>query len=42
MYKAPKKTFFELTIEECYELYHNLGWVLTYADGKFAGMRIEK
>lgn len=36
------KTFLNLTIEDCYELYNSKKWCLVYADGKFAGMRSEK
>lgn len=36
------KTFLELTIENCVELHEKKNWVLIYADGKFAGMRLER
>lgn len=36
------KTLFELTIEECIELYTKKNWVLVYADGQFAGMELER
>lgn len=36
------KTFFELTLGDCVELYIKKNWVLVYADGKFAGMRLER
>lgn len=36
------KTFFNLTIEDCYKLFDEKNWVCIYADGKFAGMRVEK
>ncbi|EQK42733.1 hypothetical protein C672_1677 [[Clostridium] bifermentans ATCC 638] len=36
------KTFFELTLEDCIKLYENKNWIFIYADGKFAGMRLER
>ena len=36
------KTFYELTLGDCVELYTKKNWVLVYADGKFAGMRLER
>lgn len=36
------KTFYELTLGDCLELYTKKNWVLVYADGKFAGMRLER
>lgn len=36
------KTFFDLTLEDCVELYEKKNWVFIYADGKFAKMRIER
>ncbi len=36
------KTFFDLTLQDCIELHEKKNWVFIYADGKFAGMRIEK
>ncbi|MDU7904624.1 MAG: hypothetical protein E7J33_03565 [Peptostreptococcaceae bacterium] len=36
------KTLFELTIEDCIELYTKKKWVLVYADGQFAGMSLER
>ncbi|CEP88567.1 Uncharacterised protein [[Clostridium] sordellii] len=37
-----KKSLLELTIGDCIELYTKKNWVLIYADGKFAGMRLER
>lgn len=42
MYNVPNKKFTELTLEDCMNLHTFLKWEITYADGKFAGMRIEK
>lgn len=36
------KSFFELTIGDCIELYTKKNWVLVYADGQFAGMELER
>lgn len=36
------KKFHELTLGDCIELHENKNWIIIYADGKFAGMRIEK
>nr|WP_279287892.1 hypothetical protein [[Eubacterium] tenue] len=36
------KTFYELTLGDCVELYTKKNWVLIYGDGKFAGMRLER
>lgn len=37
-----RKTFTDLTIEDCYELFNEKSWIITFADGKFVGMKIEK
>lgn len=36
------KTFYELTLGDCVELYTKKNWTFIYADGKFAGMRLER
>ena len=36
------KTFFELTLGDCVELHEKKSWIFIYADGKFAGMRLER
>ncbi|WP_284693909.1 hypothetical protein LZ906_007740 [Paraclostridium ghonii] len=36
------KTFLELTLEDCMELYKKKSWVFIYADGQFAGIEVER